>query len=91
MIPIEWWLTNRLFIRAYNIVVKWCLDNSISSEVTTPVRVQDLASALISALELSTVSPMAATNDVVFDILLAKDNLVNQKLAIKIVEEYGHS
>ncbi|KAI9447010.1 hypothetical protein F5148DRAFT_743315 [Russula earlei] len=30
--------------------LKWCLDNSISSEVTTPVSTQDLASALISAL-----------------------------------------
>ena len=67
------------------------LDNSISSEVTTPVRVQDLASALISALESSTVSPVAATNDVVFNILLAADNLVNQKLAVKIFEKYGHS
>ncbi|KAM6492992.1 hypothetical protein JOM56_011126 [Amanita muscaria] len=57
----------------------------------TPVSAQDLASALISALESNTISPVSAPNDVIFDILLAEDNLVNQKLAVKIPEKYRHS
>ena len=31
-----------------------------------------------------------AENDVPYDILIAEDNLVNQKLAVMIVEKYGH-
>jgi osomolarity two-component system sensor histidine kinase NIK1 len=72
-------------------LVKWCFYNGICSKVTTPVSTQDLASALIPAFESSTVSPTAATNDVTFGILLAEHNLVNQKLAVKILEKYGHT
>lgn len=79
-----------LLTRAYNAIVKWCLDNGISSQITTPVTEQDLASALISALESNTVTPVVAENDVPYDILIAEDNLVNQKLAVKILEKYGH-
>lgn len=71
--------------------MKWCLDNSISSQVTTPVSAQDLASALISALESNTGTPVVAENDIPYDILIAEDNLVNQKLAVKILEKYGHA
>jgi len=73
------------------LLVKWCLANSISSYVTTPVSAQDLASALVSVLESNTVSPVSVPNDVTFDILLAEDNLVNRKPAVKIVEKYGHT
>lgn len=71
--------------------VKWCLDNGISSQVTTPVTAADLAAALISALESNTGGPVSAQKNVLFDILLAEDNLVNQKLAVKILERYGHT
>ncbi|EIM84699.1 uncharacterized protein STEHIDRAFT_81369 [Stereum hirsutum FP-91666 SS1] len=71
--------------------LKWCLDNSISSQVSTPVSQQDLASALASALESSTISPAATKGDTTFDILLAEDNEVNQRLATQILQKYGHS
>lgn len=71
--------------------MKWCLDNSISSQVSTPVSQQDLASALASALESSTISPAATKGDTTFDILLAEDNEVNQRLATQILQKYGHS
>jgi len=55
-----------------------------------PVSPQDLSSALISALESNAVSPVAAPAGVRFDILLAEDNVVNQKLAVQILNKYGH-
>lgn len=71
--------------------MKWCYDNDIYFAVTTPVSTQDLASVLISAFESSTVCPLAATNDMNFDILCAEDNFVGQRLVVKILEKYGHT
>ncbi|KAF7290756.1 hypothetical protein MIND_01316400 [Mycena indigotica] len=73
--------------------MKWCLENGISAHNTTPVSALDLASVLLSALENNTVSLNRASeaSNVTYDILLAEDNLVNQKLAMKILEMYGHS
>lgn len=71
-------------------IVKWCLDNSISSHITTPVSLVDMAAALVSALEANSVNPPVTNIDKTFDILLAEDNLVNQRLAVRILEKYGH-
>ena len=51
---------------------------------------QVLSTALISVLKSDTVLPVSAPNNITFDVLLAEDNLVNQKLAMKVLEEHGH-
>jgi osomolarity two-component system sensor histidine kinase NIK1 len=63
-----------------------CLDYNISPQITTPLSAQDLSSALISALEFNTRQPQFLRPTTWSS---TSDNLVNEKLIIKILEKYG--
>ena len=68
---------------------KFALEDGISSYMTTPCSPVDLGNALIPALE-GRATPSVSDQSRSLDILLAEDNLVNQKLAVKILEKYHH-
>jgi osomolarity two-component system sensor histidine kinase NIK1 len=68
---------------------KNALEDGISSYMTTPCNAIDLGNALIPALE-GRAAPPVSKNSKSLNILLAEDNAVNQRLAVKILEKYNH-
>jgi osomolarity two-component system sensor histidine kinase NIK1 len=62
----------------------------INTYYTTPLNLQELSNAIVPALESHQVPQGDAVKDTVLSILLAEDNLVNQKLAVKLLEVAGH-
>ncbi|KAI9789592.1 MAG: histidine kinase osmosensor [Piccolia ochrophora] len=73
-----------------NFNMKSAFDLGITSYMTTPCLPIDLGNGMIPALE-SRAAPSISDNTKSFDILLAEDNVVNQRLAVKILENYHHS
>nr|XP_018267275.1 atypical/HisK protein kinase [Kwoniella dejecticola CBS 10117]OBR89433.1 atypical/HisK protein kinase [Kwoniella dejecticola CBS 10117] len=72
------------------IPVKDCLEMGINTYYTTPLGTTELAAAMLPALESHQMQPGDSVKDTVLSILLAEDNLVNQKLAVKLLEVAGH-
>ncbi|GAA6003765.1 uncharacterized protein JCM10292_003365 [Rhodotorula paludigena] len=70
--------------------LKYCLDFGIANCVESPTNAQDMCSALLPALEASNRIPSERGGDASFKILLAEDNIVNQKVALKFLESAGH-
>lgn len=72
-----------------HVSLKSCLDLGITSYMTMPCKLIDLSNGMIPALE-NRATPSLADVTKSFEILLAEDNTVNQKLAVKILEKYHH-
>jgi osomolarity two-component system sensor histidine kinase NIK1 len=72
-----------------HVALKSCLDLGITSYMTTPCELIDLGNGMVPALE-NRATPSLADNTRSFEILLAEDNTVNQRLAVKILEKYHH-
>lgn len=72
-----------------NVSFRSALEDGISSYMSTPCLAIDLGNALIPALE-GRAAPEVSKNSRSFNILLAEDNAVNQRLAVRILEKYHH-
>jgi PAS domain S-box-containing protein len=73
-----------------------CQKLGLAAYLTKPIKQADLYRAILAALGTATVAPVAtppppARASRALRLLLAEDNPVNQKLAVRLLEKRGHS
>jgi two-component system, sensor histidine kinase and response regulator len=72
-----------------------CQELGLSAYLTKPIKQAELYRAILAALGRSETAPRttpaAPPRRRAFRLLLAEDNLVNQKLAVRLLEKQGHS
>lgn len=69
--------------------IRDCLELGITSYANTPISAASLINALLPALE-SRAAPPTNDQSLRYKILLAEDNAINQRLAVKILEKFKH-
>ncbi|OAQ60937.1 two-component osmosensing histidine kinase (Bos1) [Pochonia chlamydosporia 170] len=73
-----------------HVSLKMCLDLGITSCMTSPCKPGDLGISMIPAFQNRDVPPLLDDTRTL-NILLAEDNMVNQRLAVKMLEKYNHT
>ena len=67
-----------------------CLELGITSYGSLPASQSSIANALLPALEIRGASPSYETSNR-YKILLAEDNVINQRVAVKLLEKFKHT